>query len=144
MDPILFRMGPPHTSCVAIWPCLNGSLHSGSTLGATHSPPWTVEALLHHYRGHTEGYMGTSSTVPSLIASELPTLHQPHYQILSVHHDDLTIVSTGALLPAPGVWWEQLTGIPFGLDLNWNQIDLPVWTTPINDEWGGHWNPGWY
>ena len=42
-------------------------------------------------------------TVPSLIVSELPTLHQPHHQTLSGPHDDLTAGPIKVLLPAPGV-----------------------------------------
>ena len=79
--PKLSGWGHPSHPVGAIWPHLDGSIHSGSTLRATHSPPlncWSPSSLLQGT--HSLGHMGPPSTIPSSIVSELPTLHQPHYQ----------------------------------------------------------------
>ena len=88
------------------------------------------------------GGMGPSSSIPSLIGFKLPTPHQPHYQIPSVHYDSSIAVSSEASLSTPGVQWEQLVGTLFELDLNYHQIDHPIKTTPTHGKWGIHWYPG--
>ena len=138
--PQLSGWGHPTHPMGVIWPCLNGSIYSGSTLGATHSPSLYCQSPSSSLQGTHSRLHG--APIPSLIVSELPTLHQPNYQTLSVHHNDSTTGSIRALLLAPGIQWVKLTGIPSGLDLNCNQINLPVWTTPTHDEWGGHWHHG--
>ena len=141
-NPEIMRLGLHHRSHWVIWPYLDGSTYSGSTLRTTHFLPQTAKAPFYHHRGCILGSMVPPSTVPSWVAFELPTPHQPHYQILSVHHDSSITGSSGASLPTPGVQQELLISTPFGLDLNCHQIDPPVKTTSTHGEWGGHQYPG--